>query len=269
MAIDGGVPKTHDIFRQQPGCFMQASEGIRNCTETGLFDDVGVTMSLTGKNWSEVAIAYEHARRLHATSFHVSALLPLGRGAGLRMPVSQPQKVEVMRFLLSQLPKAIDGQGPLPLAKHMPYFTRFAADAGTDVPDPLHYFALRSLGKGDHRFNVSALRAAQGFMAVFSACGWGITSMALSPEGQLLPCTASPVRLGPIAAGSGSRGGLVNDGGLQSVWAKDRVLNLLRDRTSLKGKCGACVDRDACGGSRIQAFASSYDWLEADPGCPY
>jgi radical SAM protein with 4Fe4S-binding SPASM domain len=258
ISLDGGVPKTHDTLRQKPGCFMQASEGISNCAGTGSFDDVAVTMTLTGKNWKEVAIAYDQARRLRATSFHVSALLPLGRGRGLRMPVTHPQRVEVMRFLHGQLGNALEGRGPLPLTKWMPYYTRFVSDGGFILPDPIIYFSLRSLAKGDRRFEASAMRTAQAFTRLFGACTAGISSCGLSPEGFLLPCAPSGAKLGNLKTGS-----------LQRAWLQDKTLSMLRDRKSLKGKCRACIEREICGGSRIQAFASGYDWMETDPGCPY
>lgn len=258
IPLDGGVPKTHDKFRQEPGCFMKATEGITNCIETGRFDDMAVTMTLTGKSWKEVGIAYDHAKKLHATSFYVSALLPLGRGKNLKMPVTHPRRVEVMRFLHGQLSKAMEGQDPLPMTKWMPYYMRFVSDAGTVLPDPTTYFAMRSLAKGDSKFNLSALRTAQALTVLFSACTTGITSCGLSPEGDLLPCAPLDVKLGNLKTQN-----------LQRLWLRDRALNMLRDRKSLKGKCHTCIERELCGGSRILAFSSSYDWLEGDMGCPY
>ncbi len=43
----------------------------------------------------------------------------------------------------------------------------------------------------------------------------------------------------------------------------------LRDRSLLKGKCGACEYRNLCGGSRAQAYWRTGDWLGSDPLCPY
>lgn len=256
VPIDGGYPRTHDIFRQKPGCFMKASLGLSESKDVG-FDELGVEMSLTGKSWMEVAMVYDHAKAMGANSFCVSSLLPIGKGKDLRMPVTTPQRIEVMRFLLSKLPAGIEGKGPLPFTRWMPYYGRFVSDAGTVLPDPVSYFALKSLGK-DQRFNISALRTAKVFTQLFSTSRLGITDCAISNDGFLLP-----------AAPLGSKMVDLTETDLASAWRKDSLFNHVRDRIRLKGKCHSCVKRQACGGSRLQAFASGYDWLEADPSCPY
>jgi len=263
VALDGGVPKTHDIFRQSAGCFRLATEGIANCVETGAFDDVSVTLALTERNWSEVAIAYDHAQRLHCTSFHVTPLLPAGRASGLRSPVTVPQRIEVMRFMQMQLRErakdALKGRSrPLALGKNMPYYARFAADAGTPLPDGRMYFALRAIRRNDSRLEGSAMAAAQALLRTTGAASEGVTACALLADGSIVPSPASPTPLGNIL-----------EQGLRRVWLSDRTLNAMRDHALLKGKCGACAHKAACGGSRVHSFVSTYDWLESDPGCPY
>ena len=43
----------------------------------------------------------------------------------------------------------------------------------------------------------------------------------------------------------------------------------LRDTSKLEGKCGRCIYRNPCGGSRARAYAVSGDWLAEEPCCAY
>ena len=45
------------------------------------------------------------------------------------------------------------------------------------------------------------------------------------------------------------------------------ILNALRDRDKLKGRCGKCRRRWLCGGCRGVAFAVTGDYLNEDPQC--
>jgi radical SAM protein with 4Fe4S-binding SPASM domain len=50
------------------------------------------------------------------------------------------------------------------------------------------------------------------------------------------------------------------------IWEKSPVFLNLRER-NLKGSCGGCSFRRACGGCRARAFALTGDYLESDPLC--
>ena len=53
------------------------------------------------------------------------------------------------------------------------------------------------------------------------------------------------------------------------VYQQAPLFRSLRDADRLKGKCGACEFRNACGGSRARAFAVTGDPLAAEPDCVY
>jgi len=59
---------------------------------------------------------------------------------------------------------------------------------------------------------------------------------------------------------------------------KDKIVNVyrnsdifikLKNPEFLKGKCGKCPYKEICGGSRARAYATTGDYLEEDPACPY
>jgi radical SAM protein with 4Fe4S-binding SPASM domain len=87
-------------------------------------------------------------------------------------------------------------------------------------------------------------------------CHAGILYFSLRPNGDVYPCTFLPIKAGNIREQS-----------LTDIWRKSKILNMLRQRTSLKGKCGTCEYREACGGCRGRAYACTGDYLETDPVC--
>jgi radical SAM protein with 4Fe4S-binding SPASM domain len=82
--------------------------------------------------------------------------------------------------------------------------------------------------------------------------------MFISHTGDIMPSGFLP-----LAAGN-----LRNDD-LVQVYRESPVFLALRDRQSLKGKCGACEYLKVCGGSRARAYAMTGDYLEAEPFCTH
>jgi radical SAM protein with 4Fe4S-binding SPASM domain len=68
-----------------------------------------------------------------------------------------------------------------------------------------------------------------------------------------LPLTTANVREEPVGV----------------VYRRSRLFRALRDTSRLEGKCANCHFRHLCGGSRARAFASSGNFLAADPACAY
>ncbi|MFQ6095591.1 MAG: SPASM domain-containing protein, partial [Candidatus Bathyarchaeia archaeon] len=54
---------------------------------------------------------------------------------------------------------------------------------------------------------------------------------------------------------------------LEEIWLNSKVMNELRDRELLKGRCSHCEYKHICGGCRARAYAYYGDYLAPDPGC--
>ncbi|HEV2642173.1 MAG TPA: TIGR04053 family radical SAM/SPASM domain-containing protein [Candidatus Elarobacter sp.] len=67
----------------------------------------------------------------------------------------------------------------------------------------------------------------------------------------------------PVSAGN------VRTHDLVAVYREHEMFHALRDPDRLRGKCGVCEFRSMCGGSRARAYATTGDYLEADPYCAY
>jgi radical SAM protein with 4Fe4S-binding SPASM domain len=61
--------------------------------------------------------------------------------------------------------------------------------------------------------------------------------------------------------------GNVNEKELSEIWQNSELIQLLKDRDKLKGKCGECELRFVCGGCRRMAFGLTGDILAPDPKC--
>lgn len=86
-------------------------------------------------------------------------------------------------------------------------------------------------------------------------CLAGTSFVFVSRKGDVYPCGYLPVRAGGI-----------REKKFMEIWEQSPVFMALRER-NLKGSCGSCSFRRACGGCRARAFALTGDYLESDPLC--
>lgn len=80
----------------------------------------------------------------------------------------------------------------------------------------------------------------------------------ITPEGDVTPCPYMNVVAGNVRQQQFSE-----------IWRASPVLQQLRDRKQLKGRCGACEFNELCGGCRCRAYAAYGDYLQEDPACAY
>jgi AdoMet-dependent heme synthase len=67
----------------------------------------------------------------------------------------------------------------------------------------------------------------------------------------------------PLSAGN------VRVNSLSDVYRSSPLFRKLHDPSQFKGKCGSCIYRTICGGSRARSFAFNGDALGSDPLCGY
>jgi len=88
-------------------------------------------------------------------------------------------------------------------------------------------------------------------------CLGGVDFVFVSRSGDVYPCGYLPIKAGNI-----------REQGFREIWEDSAVFRSLR-RRELKGSCGVCSYRKRCGGCRARAYASTGDFLEADPICTW
>lgn len=89
-------------------------------------------------------------------------------------------------------------------------------------------------------------------------CMAGTQYCRITPSGDVTPCPYMTVVAGNVLEES-----------FTQIWNASPVLTQLRDRTLLKGRCGACEFNELCGGCRCRAQAAFGDYLQEDPACTY
>jgi radical SAM protein with 4Fe4S-binding SPASM domain len=88
-------------------------------------------------------------------------------------------------------------------------------------------------------------------------CVIGRDGLCIMPEGSVFPCRRFPMSIG----------NLLNDP-LKDIWEGSSLLDQLRKKKNLKGRCGKCEIED-CSGCRSLVLALTGDFLEEDPHCWY
>jgi radical SAM protein with 4Fe4S-binding SPASM domain len=88
-------------------------------------------------------------------------------------------------------------------------------------------------------------------------CVVGVDGLCIMPEGNVFPCRRFPVSIGNLL-----------ETPLKQIWRQSGLLQELRKKENLKGKCGRCGIKD-CRGCRSLAFALTNDYLAEDPHCAY
>jgi radical SAM protein with 4Fe4S-binding SPASM domain len=88
-------------------------------------------------------------------------------------------------------------------------------------------------------------------------CVIGKDGICVMPNGDVLPCRRFPISIGNILATP-----------LKQIWEESELLEELRRKENLKGKCGRCKIED-CRGCRSLALALTGDYLSEDPHCWY
>jgi radical SAM protein with 4Fe4S-binding SPASM domain len=88
-------------------------------------------------------------------------------------------------------------------------------------------------------------------------CIVGVDGLCIMPEGRVFPCRRFPISIGNLL-----------ETPLKKIWKESDLLEELRKKENLKGKCGRCEMRD-CRGCRSLALALTSDYHGEDPHCWY
>jgi len=86
-------------------------------------------------------------------------------------------------------------------------------------------------------------------------CVIGVDGLCVMPEGSVFPCRRFPISIGNLL-----------ETPLKKIWEESDLLEKLRRKENLKGKCGIC-DMNECRGCRSLALALTGDCFEEDPHC--
>ena len=236
VSIDFPGAAMQDEFRGKAGAFDKAIEGIRQAQRAGI--DIQINSTVTKKNVGYLNDLLGLALDLGAVAFHPFMLVPTGRGRQLADVMLSPEEYE------STLNWVYDKQAELGgriLFKP------------TDAP---HYMRIASQRRGGQMVSVG--KGHHALDAFTRGCLAGTGFCFVSHVGRVQGCGYLDVEAGDVRKQS-----------FKSIWNGSEVFNRLRDLSKLKGKCGVCEYKRACGGCRARAYESTGDYLAQEPYCIY
>jgi len=246
VSLDGVAEKTHDTFRNQPGSFVKAVQGVRNCVEAGL--KCGIRMTAAKSNYRETIHLIDFATRLRVPRFCLYWLVPSGRGAQLY--TKQKLEHEEAAWILDLLYKKAIESDP----EEVEILTVDAPQDGI--------YVLTRLEKENPQEYENALKLLE---FTGGACSAGDRVANVNPEGNIFPCQFA--QLPELRIGN------IREKKFSEIWndRSNSVLSVFREKVNrLKGKCKECLYKSLCqGGCRIRAYVEYGDFWADDPFCPY
>ncbi len=130
-----------------------------------------------------------------------------------------------------------------------------AARLSETCPIPLTFLNAPQLVRWPHLAQAQAVALHRGSVVLL---GDGREQLCLSSEGEILPSPWLRVTAGDV----------VRDDPVD-VHHYHPLFRTLRDGSHLEGRCGQCVHRLECGGSRARAWSLGRRLMGADPACPF
>jgi len=242
VSLDGATRETHDSFRRVEGSFEMTLQGIKNAVKSGLYTCIAATA--TKNNLYEIPEIIELAKKLGVKRVIVFNFIPTGRGEEIfHLDLSPTEREDILKYLYKEL-----SGGQIEVLCTAPQYSRVCLQQSLinkrDILSPTHFAALDFHGKTKQ-------------MADFlGGCGAGRLYCAIQPNGLVTPCVFMPIVVGDLRKQS-----------LKEIWLNSKVMNDLRDRSKLEGRCGHCEYKYICGGCRSRAYAYYRDYLAPDPGC--
>lgn len=240
ISLDGPDPETHDRFRQSPGAFDAAMEGIRRLKEAGL--SVQINTTVVTHNTSRLEEIFSLMGRLGADAWHLFLSVPFGCG----LQIEQEMRIEAKEYerILNWIEICSAGARFEIRPICAPHLTRVQAQRAF-----LHkWFGPRS--------GISA--GTPPFRQTSRGCTAGTETCFISHRGKVAPCGYLPLEAGDLMREP-----------FAEIWHRSPLLEDFRDPARLKGKCGGCEFRSLCGGCRARAYEATGDCLEAEPFCLY
>lgn len=234
FSLDAPSAALHDRFRGFSGSFERTLAGIEAATDAGLSLQVNTTVCTLNAHVLERMVPL--IADLRAVQWSVFFLVPTGRGRHLSM-LSAAGHERVIGWLLRS-------------AAEFPFDLKITAA-------PQHRrIALERAGGGP--LAGAGFRYADGLRRPAKGVNDGRGFMFVSHRGEVTPSGFLPLSAGRAPAESPV-----------DIYREAPLFRRLRNPAALRGKCGRCMYREVCGGSRARAYAVSGDPLGPDPSCPY
>lgn len=236
FSLDGSCADIHDHFRGTVGSYNTTMRGIGYLKELNIPIQVNTTVSRY--NLHDLERIAEKVKEMQAVLWSLFFLVPTGRGMEKDM-ITPDEHEAVMKWLYQ-------------IQQQMPYGVK-----ATEAP---HYrrVVLQEKRKAVKNGAMFEPKRADVLGRAPKGVNDGDGFVFISHIGEVYPSGFLPLTCGNVRKDS-----------LAHIYRHSPIMNHLRDKSLLKGKCGVCEFNTVCGGSRARAFAITGDYLESDPYCAY
>lgn len=241
ISLDSITPTKHDEFRGVNGAWDRTIAGIKNVVAEDGYSCIATT--LTNENYTELDDLIALSKNLGVNRSLIFNFIPVGRGTEIiNMDLSPEQREMAMQKMYEYFTRRTEGFEVLTTAPQFSRVCLMNSKGGA--------MSLAHVGAAGFSDKVGALAEFIG------GCGAGRLYCAIQPNGIVTPCVFMPIEVGDLRTES-----------FIDIWQNSGVMQSLRERRDLKGRCGACSYRNICGGCRARAYAYFNDIKAPDIGC--
>ncbi len=233
LSLDGPDAASHDSFRGVAGSFDRTVSALEHAGAIGLETQINTTV--TRHNLHQLDAMARLVARSGARLWSVFFLVATGR-AQQTDDLTADEYEQVFEFLYET-------------SKTAPFDIKT-----TEAQHYRRYAAQRRKSQPKGRRSPAAPGAIQRQAGINDGKGF----VFISHTGEIYPSGFLP-----LAAGNVRRDSLVQ------VYRTAPLFRTLRASENLEGKCGQCLYRNLCGGSRSRAYALTGNYLASDPRCIY
>jgi radical SAM protein with 4Fe4S-binding SPASM domain len=230
ISVDG-LEKSHDWNRGK-GTFKNCIQALKNCVEEE-FPSVWLIATVSQINFDEVPELIEFCAGL-GVEVGMVQLLPLGRAGDLKNLMLTKEQTREWQRIMFEKKKFYGGNNVLFENRYQICEDERSLKVAVN-PDKTGTFVDSPVG-----------------------CISGIWQYLVGADGKIF--------VGDVMAPETDIGN-ITEKPLSEIWQNSELIQLLRDREKLKGRCGKCHLRYVCGGCRRMAFGLSGDIMGEDPQC--
>lgn len=237
ISLDGANAETHDRFRGASGHFKRSIEVMRQARELGF--QLQIDTIIGRHNYNQVEDIARGIRDFFIDPWYV--FFPNPKEIPDKSLILNDMETEVALHVLYDI---LCNRWFNVKVVNVPHFRRVILQRNRLTPDQMDRAVL-------HHPNPEILEGARD---VNDGRGF----VFISHSGDVLPSNQFHIPCGNI-----------KEKRLSDIYQTHPFFLQLRNSDLLQGKCGYCVYRYLCGGSRSRSYAMTGDFLAADPFCAY
>ncbi|MDI6640887.1 MAG: radical SAM protein [Elusimicrobiota bacterium] len=252
VSLDGTKKEINDDIRGE-GTFYKVVENIKLLVSESDLQTV-IMFTVLKRNIENSKLLLEFANELKVDGVIFERFIPLGYGKKISHEVISSEELEELyRNILEQCDVEY-------LSEEMVKYRALQVTLAPAIMDELNLVRDTVLsGKmcksSQWLFRGSAFSNVANFKLYGAECIVARDGLAILPDGTVLPCRRFYLPAGNLLSKP-----------LSDIWEESKVLNDIRNRNNLKGKCKNCRISE-CIGCRAMTFALTGDYLAEDPHC--